>query len=116
MVESQVVVASAAAVIAFSGALIVGAGNARADDPPFHVLSAQGLCDMIWPGSQVMPDPAKFGANCVRQDGVLSRLSRALPTLVADTYVLEPGKAVQLPTGSVRTDPKDPLSDWLIPD
>lgn len=93
------------------------AAPAHADDPPFHVLSSQSLCDLIWPGSQAMPDPSKpVGTICARQGGLLSRLSSMMPTIFVDTRVLEPGKAPQLPTGSQRVNPNDPLSDWVIPD
>ena len=33
-----------------------------------------------------------------------------------DQRVVEPGKAPQLPIGSQRVNPNDPLSDWIIPD
>lgn len=90
---------------------------AYADDPPFHILSSQDLCNLIWPGSQAMPDPAKpVGAICARQGGLLSRLSNSMPSIFRDTRILEPGKAPELPIGSVRVDPNDPLSDWIIPD
>jgi hypothetical protein len=67
-----------------------------------------------------MPDPAKqapaVGLICVRQGGLLLRLARDMPAIVANTFVLEPGKAPELPKGSVRVNPNDPLSDWIIPD
>jgi len=108
--------------VAAVGLGVMGAGfaapaPAEADDPPFHVLSSQTLCNMIWPGSQAMPDPSKpVGAICARQGGLLSRLARAMPGTFQDTVPLEPGKAPQLPLGSQRTDPDEPLSDWVIPD
>jgi hypothetical protein len=43
-------------------------------------------------------------------------LAKALPGTFQDTFILEPGKAVQLPIGSVRVNPDDPMSDWIIPD
>lgn len=99
------------------GAVIASAASAHADDPPFHILSSQSLCDLIWSGSRAMPDPAKpVGTICARQGGVLSRLSGMMPTIFADTRVLEPGKSPELPIGSQRVNPSDPLSDWIIPD
>jgi hypothetical protein len=90
---------------------------AYADEPPFHVLSSQDLCNLVWPGSQAMPDPAKpVGTICARQGGLLSRLASMMPTIFVDTRVLEPGKVPQLPMGSQRVNPDDPLSDWIIPD
>ncbi len=90
---------------------------AYADGPPYHILSSQDLCNLIWPSSQAMPDPSKpVGTICTRQGGLLSRLARALPGTFQDTVILEPGKSVQLPIGSVRVNPEDPLSDWVIPD
>lgn len=108
--------------VAAVGVGVLGAGvaasvSASADDPPFHILSSQSLCNLIWPGSEAMPDPAKpVGTICARQGGVLSRLSNMMPTIFVDTRVLEPGKFPQLPMGSQRVDPGDPLSDWVIPD
>lgn len=101
----------------FGGAM-AASGTARADDPapPYHILSSQDLCNLIWPASQAMPDPAEFGTVCVRHGGVLMRLSRALPAFVANTFALKPGAAVELPVGSARVNPDDPMSDWLIPD
>lgn len=99
------------------GAAIAAAAPAYADDPPFHVLSSQSLCNLIWPGSQAMPDPAKpVGTICARQGGLLSRLSGMMPSIFVDTRVLEPGKFPQLPIDSQRVNPNDPLSDWVIPD
>jgi hypothetical protein len=90
---------------------------AHADDPPVHILSSQSLCNLIWSGSQAMPDPSKpIGTICARRGGVLTRLSNMMPTIFMDTRVLEPGKAPELPIGSKRVDPDDPLSDWIIPD
>jgi hypothetical protein len=108
--------------VAALGLGVAGAGFAapaavHADDPPFHILSSQSLCNLIWPGSQAMPDPAKpIGTICARQGGLLSRLSGMMPTIFVDQRVLEPGKAPQLPIGSQRVNPNDPLSDWIIPD
>lgn len=99
------------------GAGVAALAPAHADDPPFHILSSQSLCNMIWSGSQAMPDPAKpVGTICARQGGLLSRLSGMMPSIFVDTRVLEPGKAPQLPIGSQRVNPSDPLSDWIIPD
>lgn len=95
----------------------IAAAPAQADDAaPNHILSAQNLCDLVWPTSQVMPDPARFGAVCVRHDGLLFRMSRALPNFFTSMFRLEPGSALELPVGSTRTNPNDPLSDWIIPD
>ncbi|MUL65863.1 hypothetical protein BOO86_15415 [Mycobacterium sp. CBMA 234] len=112
---TRIALSGVAALVA-SGALAANPGRAYADEPQVHISSAQDLCNQIWPGSEAMPDPAKFGAVCVRHDGVLMRLSRALPNLVSDTFALEPGKAVVLPVGSVRVEQANPLSDWVIPD
>ncbi len=102
------------------GAGFGGASPARADDPPYHIMSAQDLCNLVYPHSEAMPDPAKtppaVGLICVRQGGLLLRLARDMPAIVANTFVLEPGKAPELPKGSVRVNPTDPLSDWIIPD
>jgi hypothetical protein len=90
---------------------------AQGDDPPFHILRKQNLGDLIWPGSQAMPDPSKpVGSICARQGGGLSRLPNIMRTTFADTRVVEPGKAPELPVGSQRVNPNDPLSDWIIPD
>lgn len=89
---------------------------ALADSTPYHVLSSQDLCNLIWPTSQAMPDPAKFGALCVRKGGVLERLARQMPAIYSNTFKLEPGSVVELPVGSARINPEDPLSDWVIPD
>jgi hypothetical protein len=97
----------------------VGAGSADADDgvPPFHVLSSQDLCNLIWPNSEPQPDPAvPVGTLCVLQGGLLLRLHRDLPDIFAFTAELEPGKVPELPYNSERVNPNDPLSDWLIPD
>jgi len=96
---------------------LLAAPPAHADEPPFHILSAQDLCNLVWPSSQAMPNPADFGAiSCVRQGGVLLRLARAMPQVYSNTFVLEPGAAPELPMGSVRVDPNDQMSDWIIPD
>lgn len=99
------------------GAEFAATPSAYADDPSSHILSSQNLCDLVWPGSQAMPDPAKpVGTICARQGGLLSRLSNMMPSIFVDTRVLEPGKFPQLPMGSQRVNPNDPLSDWIIPD
>ena len=94
----------------------VAAPSAQADGAGFHILSAQDLCNLIWPSSVAMPDPAKFGAVCVRNGGLLLRLARALPATFSNTFTLAPGNAPELPIGSVPVDPKDPVSAWIIPD
>lgn len=107
-----------------AGLGVVAAPPVMADPPaqplgeaPYHVLSSQDLCNLIWPTSQALPDPAEpVGTICVRRGGLLTRLSRAFPAFVSDTYKLAPGSANELPVGSVRIRPDDPLSDWLIPD
>jgi len=107
--------------LAAVGLGVLGAGfsaisPAYADDS-YHILSSQDLCNLIWPSSQAMPDPARpVGTICTRQGGLLSRLAKAMPGTFQDTVILEPGKAVQLPIGSARVNPDDPLSDWIIPD
>ena len=106
------------------GLLSAGLGAAppaRADDgPPFHILSAQDLCNLVWPSTEAMPDPAKqppaVGLICVRQGGALLRLDRDMPLIFTHSFTLEPGKVPELPKGSVRVNPTDPLSDWIIPD
>ncbi|MDV3127886.1 hypothetical protein M1247_23410 [Mycobacterium sp. 21AC1] len=106
-------------VMAISGAAgigLVSAPEALADEPPFHILSSQDLCNFVWPTSQAMPRPDQFGTVCARKGGVLHRLSRSMPAFVSDTFILEPGSAVELPVGSVRVHPDDPMSDWIIPD
>ncbi len=112
--------------LALVSAGLGGAPPLRADpDPPapapaYHILSAQDLCNLVYPSSEAMPDPAKeppaVGLICVRQGGALLRLARDQPAIFSNTFVLEPGKAPELPKGSVRVNPKDPLSDWIIPD
>jgi len=93
------------------------AASAAPAGPSFHILSAQDLCNLVWPTSQAMPDPGQpVGTVCVRPGGILERLSKAFPAFVSSSFKLEPGAAVQLPVGSVRTDPSNPMSDWLIPD
>lgn len=107
-----------------AGLGVVTAPPAFADPPAqpqgetgYHILSSQNLCNLVWPTSQAMPDPAEpVGTICVRHGGLLTRLSRAFPAFVSDTYKLAPGSAKELPVGSVRIHPNDPLSDWLIPD
>ena len=100
-----------------------GASPVRADPDPgpsYHILSAQDLCNLVWPSSEAMPDPSKeppaVGLICVRQGGLLLRGARDMPAIFNNTFYLEPGKAPELPKGSVRVNPKDPLSDWIIPD
>ncbi len=108
--------------VAAVGVGVLGSGFAAttpayADDPHFHILSSQSLCDLVWQGSQAMPDPSKpVGTICARRGGVLTRLANMMPAIFMDTRVLEPGKAPELPIGSSRVDPDDPLSDWIIPD
>ena len=96
------------------------AGPPAPADPPFHILSAQDLCNLVWPSTEAMPDPAKqppaVGLICVRQGGLLLRLARDQPLIFSSTFTLEPGRAPELPKGSVRVNPSDPLSDWIIPD
>ncbi|MBY0387654.1 MAG: hypothetical protein K2X56_06010 [Mycobacterium pseudokansasii] len=107
------------------GVGLLGAGlflapPVQADDPPYHILSAQDLCNLVYPSSEAMPDPSKaspaVGLICVRQGGLLLRLARDQPAIFSNTFALEPGKAPELPKGSVRVNPNDPLSDWIIPD
>ena len=104
------------------GLVSAGLGGAPAPqaDPGYHILSAQDLCNLVWPSSEAQPDPAKqppaVGLICVRQGGALLRLARDMPAIFANVFVLEPGKAPELPKGSVRVNPNDPLSDWIIPD
>lgn len=124
----EAVVARLAVVIAGLG-LVAGVGVVTAPpvlaeppaqpsgESPYHVLSSQDLCNAVWPTSQAMPDPAEpVGTICVRHGGLLMRLSRAFPAFVSDTFKLAPGSAKELPVGSVRIRPEDPLSDWLVPD
>lgn len=110
----------AAVGIGFASAGFMGSPPAQADDPPYHILSAQDLCNLVWPSSEAMPDPAKqppaVGLICVRQGGALLRLARDMPAIFSNSFTLEPGKAPELPKGSVRVNPNDPLSDWIIPD
>lgn len=108
-----------AVAIAGLGMSLTGIGAAPvafAEEPPFHILSSQDLCNRIWPTSQAMPRPEEFGAMCARKGGVLERLSKSFPAFVSNTFKLEPGSAVELPVGSVRVNPNDPISDWIIPD
>src|SRR5579875_502886 len=100
--------------LAFFNIELVAPSPAQADDPPANIMSVQDLCNLIYPGSQAMANPSEFGAACVKQDLVPIRAARGLPTLVV--YALEPGKDPELPIGSVRVDPDDPLSNWIIPD
>lgn len=110
-------IAVTAAGLGVLGSGLAAPTPASADDPPFHILSSQSLCDLIWQGSQAMPDPSKpIGTICARRGGLLSRLSNMMPTIFTDSRVLEPGKVPELPIGSRRVDPDDPLSDWIIPD
>jgi len=90
-------------------------GAYAASGGTFHVLSSQDLCNLIWPSSEAQPNPMQFGAICVRQGGVLLRLSRD-SILFNNTFTLAPGRAPELPKESVRVNPADPLSDWIIPD
>ena len=90
-------------------------GAYAASGGTFHILSSQDLCNLIWPSSEAQPNPMQFGAICVRQGGVLLRLSRD-SILFNDTFTLAPGRAPELPKESVRVNPADPLSDWIIPD
>lgn len=93
------------------------AGTAHADDQPsVHILSAQDLCNLVWPSSQAVPDDTTFGALCVRPGGLLERLHRTWPASFEYQFQLKPGSAVELPVGSVRVDPNDPMSAWIIPD
>jgi len=129
------IVASAVALSVLSAGFVTPL--AQADDPPaepgaakgpptpsgayaasggtFHILSSQDLCNLVWPGSEVQPDPLDFGAICVRQGGVLERLTRQ-NILFRYTLPLKPGTLPELPKESVRVNPADPMSDWIIPD
>jgi hypothetical protein len=103
--------------IAVFVSLLTMAPAATAEKPPYHILSAQNLCNLAWPSSQAMPDPAKpVGTLCVRHGGVIERFANAAPNLFSNKLTLEPGSILQLPLGSVRINPDDPMSDWLIPD
>jgi hypothetical protein len=98
-------------------AVLAAAGPAAADNPHFHILSSQDLCNLVWPASRAIPDPSKpVGTICVREGGLLLRLHRDLPDVFANSTELEPGKVPELPWNSVRVNPNDPLSDWIIPD
>lgn len=113
----RITLASAAVGLCVLGAGLVAAPLTSADDGEgFHILSAQDLCNLVWPSSQAQPNPGEFGLICVRQGGVLFRLSRDMPDIFHYTFTPAPGKAPELPKGSVRVDPTDPLSDWIIPD
>ena len=90
-------------------------GAFAASGGTFHILSTQDLCNLVWPDSEAQPSPKDFGAICVRQGGVLLRQSRA-SELFNNTFTLKPGNAPELPKESVRVNPADPMSDWLIPD
>lgn len=98
--------------------LLVTPSVAVADEPRFHILSAQDLCNLAWPASQAMPSPSEPDKAfvCVRHGGVLQRLANAMPTMLANTKVMKPGSALELPIGSFRVDPTDPMSAWVIPD
>ena len=98
------------------GGIVFGSPASADEAPPYHILSTQNVCNLVWPRSQAMANPAKFGAVCVRQNGLLFRLARSMPAFMANSFVLDPGSAVELPVGSVRINPDDPLSDWIIPD
>jgi hypothetical protein len=131
-----------AVTLGFLGAGWVGTPVARTDDSPtapgpgesadppsdqppsgayaasggtFHILTTQDLCNLIWPSSEAQPNPMQFGAICVRQGGVLLRLTRD-SILFNNTFTLAPGRAPELPKESVRVNPADPMSDWIIPD
>ena len=85
---------------------------AQADEPPFHVLSSQDLCNLIL---------AKFAGDAPSE--IWSHLCKArrdprpaMPSFFSNTFTLEPGAAPELPIGSVRVDPNNLLSDWIIPD
>lgn len=106
----------AGVVLGIGVGVFASAATALADDPPYHVLSAEDLCDLIWRGSHAVSDPQKFGTVCIRQDGLLAHLAKVEPTLFSNKFHLEPGSAEELPVGSLRVDPKDPLSAWIIPD
>jgi hypothetical protein len=100
------------------GGIAVGS-PASADEPStpgHHVLSTQNVCDLVWPGSAAQPNPAKFGAACVRSSGLMMRLAKAFPAFASNLFVLDPGSAPELPIGSARINPSDPISDWVIPD
>jgi hypothetical protein len=104
----------AAATLVF---LVSMAATATAEESQYHILSAQNLCNLAWPSSQAMPDPAKpVGTLCIRHGGVIERVANAAPNLFSNRLALEPGSVLQLPLGSVRINPADPMSDWLIPD
>ena len=90
-------------------------GAYAASGGTFHILSTQDLCNLVWPSSEAQPNPIQFGAVCVRQGGVLLRLSRD-SILFNNTFTLAPGRAPELPKESVRVNPADPMSDWIIPD
>lgn len=61
--------------------------------------------------------PVETDRNHLREAWrVLSRLSNMMTTIFMDPRVLEPGKGPELPIGSKRVAPEDPLSDWIIPD
>ena len=90
-------------------------GAYAASGGTFHILSSQDLCNLIWPSSEAQPNPMQFGAICVRQGGVLLRLTRD-SILFNNTFTLAPGRVPELPKESVRVNPADPLSDWIIPD
>ncbi|OOK84572.1 hypothetical protein BZL29_0807 [Mycobacterium kansasii] len=47
---------------------------------------------------------------------MLLRLARDQPAIFSNTFTLEPGKAPELPKGSVRVNPKDPLSGICQPE
>lgn len=106
----------AGVVLGIGGGVFASAPTALADEPPYHVLSAQDLCDLIWQGSHAVSDPQTFGTVCIRQDGLLAHLAKVEPTLFTNKFRLEPGNAEELPVGSLRVNPKDPLSAWMIPD
>lgn len=103
--------------VAVLGTVLASPPVATAEKPPYHILSAQNLCNLAWPSSQAMPDPAKpVGTLCVRHGGVIERFANAAPNLFSNKLALEAGSILQLPVGSVRINPEDPMSDWIIPD
>jgi hypothetical protein len=103
--------------LGFLLAVLAATSPAYAGPTGSHVLSAQDLCNLVWPNSEAMPNPRKpVGLICVRQGGLLLRLARDFPAVVTNTFILEPGRAPELPFNSVRVDPGNPLSDWVIPD
>ncbi len=95
-----------------AGLGVVAAPPVMADPPaqplgklPITSWSSQDLCNLIWPTSQALPDPAEpVGTICVRRGGLLTRLSRAFPASVSDTYKPRPGLSERA-AGRVCADP-----------